>query len=362
MPVGATNGDIGLSADFSGAASIARWLEPLTGDEGPCGPDLEYDNDFLALTQAASGKPETQFEAAVAPDWRAVRVQAEKLLDERTRDLRVAVLWLRAMLNLEGFVALAPGLALLHGLLDGFWDSLHPQPDPDDGDPYARMNALAEMREAATGLGDVKRALLLRARGFGELTVRSVEVALGLVPARDDETVIGRDQLRQILAAAIADEPALRERPAQALAALKQLAALANDRAGVEGAPDFKPLQSLLYALSTAMPQEQSEPASAPAAEADAGQAAGAAQTAAAPASAGGRGIAGGVHSRDDALRAIDVVCEYLERSEPTNPAQLLLRRAQRLINHNFLELMKELAPEALPGVARLMGIDPESV
>ena len=45
-------------------------------------------------------------EAAVPPDWRTVRSQAEALL-ERSRDLRVAILWLRAMLNLEGFVALA---------------------------------------------------------------------------------------------------------------------------------------------------------------------------------------------------------------------------------------------------------------
>lgn len=346
--------------EFSGAASIARWLEPLDGTEGPCGADLEYDNEFLALTQAASGKPETQFEAAVPPDWRAVRAQAEGLLDQRTRDLRIAVLWLRAALNLDGFVALAPGLNLLHDLLDKYWDTLHPVPDPDDNDPYARMNALADLREAATGLGDIRRAVVLRARGFGELSVRAIEVALGLMPARDDETAITREQLAQLLAAGAAEEPALRERPAQALAALKQLAALASDRAGVEGAPDFKPLQSLLYALSTAMPQEHAETEAVAAAgiEADA-----APPSAAGPApAAGGRGLAGGVHSRDDALRAIDMVCDYLERTEPTNPAQLLLRRARRLINHNFLQLMKELAPEALAEVARVMGVDPESV
>lgn len=347
--------------EFSGAASIARWLEPLSGADGACGADLEYDNEFLALTQAASGKPETQFEAAVPPDWRAVREQAENLLDARTRDLRIAVLWLRAVLNLEGFVALAPGLSLLHELLDKFWDSVHPVPDPDDNDPYARMNALAELREAATGLADIRRSMVLRARGFGELSVRAIEVALGLMPARDDETAISREQLTQLLAAAAADDPALRERPAQALAALKQLAALASDRAGVEGAPDFKPLQSLLYALSTAMPQEQATAQAAEAGDEAVAEAPPASFVGSTPAVAG-RALAGGVHSRDDALRAIDMVCEYLERTEPTNPAQLLLRHARRLINHNFLQLVKELAPAALAEVARVMGVDPESV
>jgi type VI secretion system protein ImpA len=74
------------------------------------------------------------------------------------------------------------------------------------------------------------------------------------------------------------------------------------------------------------------------------------------------RGLSGAVNSREEAIRAIDLVCEYLERAEPTNPAPLFLRRARHLIGHNFLQLMKALAPEALADVARVVGIDPESV
>jgi type VI secretion system protein ImpA len=72
--------------------------------------------------------------------------------------------------------------------------------------------------------------------------------------------------------------------------------------------------------------------------------------------------LTGGVHSRQDALRAIDMVCEYLERTEPTNPAPLFLRRARRLISHSFLQLVKELAPDALAEVARVVGVDPDTV
>jgi hypothetical protein len=42
------------------------------------------------------------------------------------------------------------------------------------------------------------------------------------------------------------------------------------------------------------------------------------------------------VESRDDAIKALQMICAYLERSEPTNPAQLLLRRAERLIDKSF--------------------------
>lgn len=66
--------------------------------------------------------------------------------------------------------------------------------------------------------------------------------------------------------------------------------------------------------------------------------------------------------TREDALRAIDLVIAYLEKAEPTNPAPLFLRRARQLVNHNFLQLMKVLAPDALHEVARIVGVDPDTV
>ena len=339
------------------AAWTERWLEALDGDAGPCGADLEYDNDFLALTQAAAGKPETQFEAAVPPDWRLVRDQAEALW-ARTRDLRIAVIWLRAALHLDGLVMLPGGLSLLRQLLDQYWDTLHPLPDPDDGDPYARMNALADLRESAVLLNDLRQALVCSVRGFGEVRVRSFEVAMGQATARDGEPDISRDQLAQVLRAASDQQPGLLALPAQAQAELRALSALVTERAGAMNAPDFRPLQAVLHTLATVMPAAPDAAANEPAASTEGTAVAGAEVGAVAAA----RGLSGGVHSREDALRAIDMVCDYLERTEPTNPAQLMLRRARRLVTQNFLQLMKELAPDALADVARVMGVDPDSV
>lgn len=352
-----------MSDAFSGTSTIDAWLAPLPDEEAPCGPDLEYDNDFLALTQAAAGKPETQFEAAVPPDWRDVRSQCEALM-ERTRDLRIAVIWVRSCIHLEGFVAVPEGLRLLHGLLDTYWDTLHPLPDPDDGDPYARMNALAVLRESEGGVGDVRRALLVRQRGVGEVRVRAVEVALGLATAKEGEASFTREQLTQILGAAVAQDPALSTRPADAMAQLKALVSLINDKAGIESAPDLKPLQAMLNMLVGVMPaasmaEEGADDEAADGAD-DGGEDAG--DAAPRGRRAAQRGLSGTVDSREDAIKAIDMVCEYLERTEPTSPAPMLLRRARRLINHNFLQLMKELAPDALAEVARVMGVDPDTV
>ena len=51
----------------------------------------------------------------------------------------------------------------------------------------------------------------------------------------------------------------------------------------------------------------------------------------------------------------------YKERTayvtEPTNPAQFFLRRARKLVDKNFIELVRELAPDSLDQVAKIMGV-----
>jgi type VI secretion system protein ImpA len=357
----ATNGSDwghGVSVDEAAASLVERFLQALPDAAAPCGPDLEYDNAFLELNQSAAGRPESQWDAGEPANWAQVRTQSEALF-ERTKDVRVAVLWLRAVVNLSGLDALGPGLKLLHGLLDTYWATVHPLPDPDDNDPFARMNALSVLREPEGLLGDLREALVFTQRGVGELRVRNIEVALNQLPPRADETPLSRGQLDQMLAAAVAQDPGLRPRLADALAQVKALIALLNERAGIEHAVDLKPLWTAVNNVLNVLPA----PVEATVESSDDGSDAEAAEgTVAAPRRAAATGLSGSVNSREEAVRAIDMVCEYLERAEPTSPAPLLLRRARRLVNRNFLQLMKELAPDALSEVARVMGVDPETV
>lgn len=345
--------------DPSSAVTVERtivddWLEPLA--DTPCGEDLEYDNEFLELAQAAAGKPETQFNDAEPPDWRKVRDVAANLF-VRTRDLRVAMHWVRARVHLDEFAALPDCLRLLHGLLDRFWSDLHPKLDPDDGDAYARLNVLALLGEVEGLVGDVRTSLVVRSRSVGELRVRDIEVMLGKYPPREGENPLSRAQVEQMLSAAIEQDAKIAVLPGQATAQLKALSSLLNDKAGIERAPDVRPLHNLIACVSQVMPAVgAADEAESGEAGSDGSDGEGGGKP------AGKKGLGDGVYSRADALRAIDMVCDYLERTEPTNPAQLLLRRARRLINKNFLQLMRELAPDALSEVARIMGVDPESI
>ena len=339
-----------MESETRSQALVDAWLLPLPDADEPCGKDLEYGNEFLELIRLSHGKPETQFGPGEPPSWREVREMSESLM-ARTRDLRIALLWSRAGVNLDGFPALAPGLRLLHGLLANFWDHLHPLPDPDDGDPYSRANALAVLPQHEGLLGDVRQCVLFSLRGSGELRVRSIAVALGQLPAKAEEQSFTKEQLTQMLTVAIEQNPELRDQPQTALSELQSLGRLMTEKFGAGAAPDLGPLSDLVKGVQMVMPATDDQVVDS---EGDASTEGGG--------GAGAKAALGNVKSREDALRAIDMVCVYLDRTEPTNPAQLLLRRARKLINHNFLQLIKELAPDALNEAARVMGVDPESV
>jgi len=336
---------------------VDSWLQPLEGDA--CGDDLEYDPAFLELDQAAAGKPETQFGPAEPPQWPQVRELAEGLLS-RTRDLRVVLLWGRAALNLEGLEALAPTLRLLHGLLDRFWDELHPRNDPDDGDTFARLSVLGSLDKLDAFLGDVRQVLVLNDRRLGGLRIREIEIGLERLAARPDEAFRSTGQIQGLLG----DLPELAFRLRvchdESTEALKQLQRVMNDRFGLELAIDLRALRGMIDALKPVLPEPAGEEASAQDGQAESAESEGSSARSTGTARRGGGPQS--IESREDAIKALQAICAYLERSEPTNPAQLLLRRAERLIDKSFLQLVRDLAPEAVGEVARIMGVDPDSI
>jgi type VI secretion system protein ImpA len=75
---------------------------------------------------------------------------------------------------------------------------------------------------------------------------------------------------------------------------------------------------------------------------------------------AGGRSvrmqIPGQIQSRDDVVEALDKICSYYERHEQSSPVPLLLRRAKRLATMSFMDIIKDLADQALPQVEVISG------
>lgn len=319
------------------------------GDDAPCGADLEYDPAFLALNEAARGKPEQQFGdtviAAQEPDWRVVHEQASDLA-RRTRDIRVAVLLARSSARLHGVVAYASALSLIAGLLERHWDHVYPQLDADDNnDPTMRLNALAPLVDADGGLADLRAAVIGASRP--PLTVRQIELAAGKAEARPDENVPTLEGVLQGLKAAEAQSAGIVAALKQVHAEVLRIESVLGDKVGAAQGPELRPLRVLAQTLSNVATQAEGG------AVADTSSEDGAAST-----SSGGnlRGTPGSLQTREDVVRSLDRACEWLERHEPTNPAPLLIRRAQRLMGKSFLDIIRDLAPAGIDQIENIAG------
>jgi type VI secretion system protein ImpA len=329
---------------------VDAFLAPVN-DTAPCGDDLEYDPAFLALEEAARGKAEQQFGdtviAAQEPDWRVMQEQALALF-QRTRDLRVAVQLLRANTRLNGFGGFASGIKLVHGLLARHWDHVYPLLDASDhNDPTMRMNALAPLADAAGVLADLRGAAIGSARDG--MTVRQVELGLGKAEPAANESAPNEAGVADALASAGQQFPGLLDKIIAAHADVRAIGTEIDTRLGATSGPDLRPLLMLTQHLAQAARVASGEAGMGD--EADAGSA---------PVSAK-KGVAlGAINSRDDAVKALDRVCEWIGRNEPTNPAPLLIRRAQRLMGKSFLEIIRDLAPDGLKDVERIAGVDSE--
>jgi type VI secretion system protein ImpA len=332
-----------------------RFLAPIEGDS-PCGPDCEYDNEFLALTLAAAGKAEQQFGdtkiAASEPDWREADRLAQALLT-RSKDLRI-VAWLTlASTHLHGVGDFAGGLKLALGLCERYWDTIHPRIEVDgDTDPYLRMNAIAEFSVADFS---TENRLIVALRQSPiiklpiELTFRDLELAFNKAP----EAAYDLKQIEPVLTQALASNSPALVAISEAYVSYLALCALVDERLDVAEAPDMQRLANVLKPVVKGLERLRSE-AAGDAAD-DMAEVSGDAITGEGAAASRPTG-SGAVQSREDVRRALDRVCEYLERQEPSNPAALFARRAQRMLNMPFLDIMQELSPDAVQNLEKLTG------
>jgi type VI secretion system protein ImpA len=317
-------------------------LAPISAD-APCGPDLEYDPAFQAMLDAGAGKPERQYGDKVypaePPDWPLVHEHAAQLA-ARTRDLRVAVWLARSGARVHGLVGAVDGLRLVQGLIERHWEHLHPPLDASDhNDPTARVMALTALTDPTTGLADLRAASLTGKRGAP--TVRDIELALGAGDPLPGESVPTEVGILEGVAASLADAAELGQVMQGGYEAAQSLASSLERHIEADQAPDLAVLKKVLQRVADAGRKAVGDTS--------VGE-----DTASAPVAR----AAGTIGSREDASRALERVCEWIERNEPSNPAPLLIRRAQRLMSKSFIDIIRDLAPDGLKEVEKLAGIE----
>jgi type VI secretion system protein ImpA len=201
--------------------------------------------------------------------------------------------------------------------------------------------ALTALADPAAGLGDLRAAGLSDKRGA--LTVRDIELAFGAADPLPGETAPTAEGVLEGVAASLAEASDLGAAMQGGYEAAQSLAASLERHLEASQAPDLAPLKKVLQRV------------------ADAGRKAvgdSSLDTGANGASSPAAKASGAINSREDANRALERVCEWIERNEPSNPAPLLIRRAQRLMSKTFIDIIRDLAPDGLKEVEKLAGIE----
>lgn len=328
---------------------MARYnLEPLlapVSDESPAGPDLEYDPEFLALERAAAPKAERAVgdavKAAEEPDWEKVVELSEAIL-QRSKDLRPAVHLTTAWMRSSGMPGWSAGLGLIRGLLEQFWDTVHPQLDAEDNnDPTMRVNAVVPLNDLQGVLGYFRTTPFVQSPRMGRFSLRDLRIANGTLkvttPGDGPEPSITE---MEACCMDCAEEELVQTTAAisESLEHAKAIDALFNDHVGTMG-PDFKNLLSDIYELKKFLDPQLARrlPAEVQGEGAGEGGAEGGAPNAAR--------ASGPIAGPQDVMRRLDEICDYYTHCEPSSPVPLLLRRAQRLVGMDFMDLLRDLAP-----------------
>lgn len=342
--------------------NIDDLLKPIAEDK-PCGEDFTYHPTFQNLETLARGKPETQFSAAEEPDWKEVRDAALEVLTQ-SKHLAAAVILTRALLRLGGLDGLGEGLAVVRGLTEKYWPTLYPQMDPEDNnDPTERINILNDLSSSkfVRQLGEL---VLCNSPTMGRITLQQILAAKERSdkPADSEAPPAAGPDINQIKAAFKDAGPA----PAQA--AFNSVLAAAEQARGIETFLDttlgasrgvnFESLNKVLGDMKRVL-EPFREDGAGPASEvAEAGAPGVAAGNGGAeqPQGKRGPGMSGTIQSRGDVMKALDLICEYYRQHEPSSPVPLILQRAHRLVDKDFMAIVSDLTPDALTHLQVITG------
>lgn len=329
----------------------------------PCGDDISYDPDFLAIenTFQPSGGGILGQEETLEIDWNNVAKQSVSLLS-RSKNLRVTVFFVNALLRLHGFKGLCDGLQLIQGLLEQYWDNLYPQLDPEDAfDPIERINIFMSFSpETAGGPSPlnlpqtISTTPLCDSRQLGRYSYRDIQVAKGFItPVSESE----KEALNlSIIEAAFqdSDKAELTQTSQYILDSIERLGGIMDvftQRAANRMSPNLEGLQKLLQNTHKCINDFV---------QVSSGQDAASAEVSASSPQPGGSisaAVPGQINTPQDAAKLLERLCEYFEKNEPSSPVPLLLKRAQKLISMSFYEIVEEMCPDAIGEINRISGM-----
>lgn len=344
---------------------LTRLLAPIPSDNPPSGQDPRSDlapnSPYFAVKDAYDRAREAERLIDRGSDsadalsvarqrmqlgWTEVCDKGPGIIATIGKDLRVATWLTEALLRRHGLGGLRDGLRLTAGLVERYWDTLFPQPEPDldeDADPrFFPFQTLSENR-ADRGIAPALRTLPITDGVTGPvLTFWEFENRSPADAGQDPAT----STTRRLEKSAPEFMRNLVEDAEASIAAANDLETGLRSKGGAE-APGFVGLRELLEQIAVAvrpyakLPVPEAEPMpSGEAVEVDAPQAepAGGAEAAAVvppPAT--------GALDRETAFRQLQEIAAFFRRTEPHSPIAYAIDNIVRRGRMTLPALMREL-------------------
>jgi type VI secretion system protein ImpA len=341
-------------------------VEPISA-EAPCGKNLEDTDTFAALDAyqifgQTTLEPEPSQGGAPAParkeprksdrppNWSEIRDDALAAL-ATTKDLRLLAYLAVATLRIEGISAFAQALGVASHWLAVYPTQVYPLVDED---ALFRQNALNCFSDPVAVIDGLRRLPIVSHRQHGRFSIRDLDLVAGEIQPAQKETKPDAAQIDAAFKGVALDElKALQASVDGALTAIRAIDGAMRGSNGSEFAPNYDGLSTqfkkVAHVLRTQIAARPDMAVAEASAEGDMHDQPGVAVVA-----------VGTIRSREDALRALDAACEFFKRNEPSSPIPLFIERAKRLVSKDFLEVLADVAPDALPQARSAGGLRDE--
>lgn len=344
-------------------AQISTFFEPISA-ESPCGPDLDLagDADFLnALAGGESLLPGQFFQKRDGEQQRSYPAGSKDFEPQikdlvatlkRSRDLRPIIVLAKLLILDRKLPEFVETVELVAGLTKTFWDDVNPK--GEDGNFALRIAALQALDDRPHVILPLQFTPLIRHPRAGIFTWRSKILADGAEP-REEETFLSAAELKEVFATVdLAEVVERRDCFARLVAALESIRSTTTERVGHVESADLSLVLGLsrdILAYLDAIVGER-DPAAALTRPKDETGATSDASPDAAAAPAATTALAGFAA----VAASLAAVAAYFQQSEPSSPALLLVRQAERLIGRTFAEVVQILLPDHVDDAAIEIG------
>lgn len=331
-------------------------LNPIRADQ-PSGADLAFSPELDAITLARKfddpsldqGEWVTDLKEA---DWDFVVKRCAALLENKSKDLRLAVWLAEAGAKKYRMRGLAEALRVVAGLFEQYWDQgLFPEADGDDHDQrvgnlswiLARIPALLREMPVTDGNGS-------------HYSLIDFEVARKN-PNHPDLKLGDMESAKRANSLKFRTEFAADA--AYLLDAVLQLEKAADDRLGKES-PGFSSARDAVKTMLHLMPSPAAQAAAgAPLTVETISNDQGMPHMPAAPVYAGPPGA---IHTRADAIGQLRAVAEFFRRTEPHSPVSYFADKAANAGEQDLHEWLRSVVkdPGSLSHIEELLGVKPQ--